>query len=314
MKAAQIEKYGDASQVVINEIERPVAGPGEVVIEVRAAALNPFDTAIRQGYMAERIPLTFPVTLGGDISGIVVEVGEGVKEFEVGDAVFGQAGAYFGASGAFAEYARTGVDRIARAPRNLNFKEAVSLVLVGASAIQALRDHIDLKPGQTIFIHGGGGGIGSVAIQIAKHIGAYVVTTATGENIDYVKGLGANEIIDYRSQDFTEVVQDLDAVLDLVGGEDFNRALDTLRKGGTAVSLVAQADEDRAKELSIKTVMQFTRATPAVLDVLRELVEKGAVVPRIGEVFPLGEAKEAFTDRESGTKGKVVLEMKAASE
>jgi len=313
MKAAQIAKYGDASQVTINEIERPVAGPGEVVIEVRAAALNPFDTAVRQGYVSENMPLTLPATLGGDIAGVVVEVGEGVKEFEVGDTVYGQAGAYFGASGAFAEYARTGADRITTAPENLDFKEAASLVLVGTSALQALRDHIDLKPGQTIFIHGGGGGIGSTAIQIAKHIGVHVITTATGENLEYVKKLGADEAIDYRSQDFAEVVHDVDAVLDLVGGDNFNKSLGILKKGGIAVSMIAQPDETRAKELGVRTIRQFTRATPERLDALRDLVEEGILVPRIGTVFKLSEAREAFIALEGGTKGKVVLKMKAES-
>jgi NADPH:quinone reductase-like Zn-dependent oxidoreductase len=313
MKAAQISKYGDASQVTINEIEQPVTGPGEVVIEVGAAALNPFDTAVRQGYVSEKMPLALPATLGGDIAGVVVEVGQGVQEFEVGDTVYGQAGAYFGASGAFAEYARTGVDRISMAPDNLDFAEAASLVLVGTSALQALKDHIDLKPGQTIFIHGGGGGIGSAAIQIAKHIGAYVITTATGENLQYVRELGADEVIDYQSQDFAEVVHDADAVLDLVGGDDFNKSLGILKKGGIAVSLIGQADETRAKELGVRAISQFTKATPERLDALRDLVEEGIVVPRIGAVFKLSEAREAFTAREGGTKGKVVLEMRAGS-
>lgn len=313
MKAAQIAEYGDASAITINEVERPVAGPGEVVVEVRAASLNPFDTAIRQGYLAERIPLTLPVTLGGDIAGVIVEVGEGVKGFNVGDAVYGQAGAYFGASGAFAEYARTGADRVARIPENIDFNEAASLVLVGASALQALRDHLNLKSGETIFINGGGGGIGSVAIQIAKHAGARVATTATGENIPYVKGLGADEVIDYKSQDFTKVVHDVDAVLDLVGGEDLNRSLSILKKGGTAVSTIGTVDEDRASEMGVKVVMQFTKATPAVLDALRELIEKGIVKPRIGRVFELSDASEAFAARESGTKGKVVLRLQPSS-
>jgi len=314
MRAAQIAAYGDASAVAVNEVERPVAGTGEVVVQIRAAALNPFDTTVRQGYVAERIPLTLPVTLGGDIAGAVTEVGENVEGLKVGDAVYGQAGAVFGASGAFAEYARTGADRVVRAPKNLDFTEAASLVLTGASALQALTDHIGLKAGQTIFIHGGGGGIGSVAIQLAKNIGARVVTTAAGENISYVKGIGADEIIDYRSQNFAEIVHGVDAVFDTVGGDDFNRSLALLKKGGIAVSMIAQADERHADELGVRAISQFTQTTPAVLDTLRELIEKGAVKPRIGKVFPLDKVVEAFTARESGLKGKVVLEMKAESE
>jgi len=313
MKAAQIEKYGGASVVTVEEVERPTAGPGEVVVDVHAAALNPFDTMVRQGYVSERIPLTFPVTLGGDIAGVVVDVGEGVQGLSVGDPVYGQAGAVFGASGAFAQYARTGADRVVRAPENLDFTEAASLVLVGASAVQALTDHIDLRPGETIFIHGGGGGIGSAAIQIAKHLGARVITTATGENIPYVRSLGADEVIDYRSQDFAEAVHDVDAVLDLVGGDGFDRSLGVLKRGGRAVTTVGQSDDRRAGELGVTALKQFTRATPAVLDTLRDLIEKGGVAPRIGKVFPLAEVREAFLAREGGTKGKVVLQMQKAS-
>jgi NADPH:quinone reductase-like Zn-dependent oxidoreductase len=313
MKAAQISKYGDASAITINEVDRPVPGPGEVVVEVRSASLNPFDTMIREGYLSERIPLTLPVTLGGDIAGVIAEVGQGVREFKAGDLVYGQAGAYFGASGAFAEFARTGADRIAKAPKNIDFNEAASLVLVGASALQALRDHLNLKSGETIFIHGGGGGIGSVAIQVAKHIGARVITTATGENIPYVTGLGADKVIDYKAQEFADMVHDADAVLDVVGGEDLSRSFDILRKGGTAVSTVGPVDEKRASELGVKAVMQFTKATPAVLDALRELIEKGIVKPRIGRVFALSDAREAFVAHETGTKGKIVLQIHPSS-
>jgi alcohol dehydrogenase len=287
MQAAQISTYGDASVVKITDIETPTPSEGQVLVEVHAASINPFDTAIRAGYMQEMIPLELPVTLGGDIAGVVTALGEGVENLAVGDKVYGQANVVAGNSGAFAEFAATAVGQVAHAPEGLDFTAAAALPLVGASTLQALKQHIGLQPGQRIFIHGGSGGIGSVAIQLAKHLGAYVATTATGEGVDYVKQLGADQVIDYKTQDFAAELQDFDAVFDCVGKEDFSKSLAILKKGGRAVSMIAQPDEAKATELGVTALMQQTQVTTAVLDELRELVEAGVVKPQVDKVFPL---------------------------
>jgi alcohol dehydrogenase len=311
MKAAQISEYGDASVVQINEIDMPVIAPGKVLVEVHASSLNPFDTKIREGYMKDMIPLRLPVTLGGDIAGIVAEVGEGITHVRVGDKIYGQANAVAGNSGAFAEFALTSGEQIAKIPKALSFAEAASLPLVGVSAIQALMHHLNLLSGQKVFIHGGAGGIGTTAIQIAKHIGAYVATTATGEGIDYVKRLGADEVIDYKSLDFSESLSDVDAVFDTVGGDDFVKSFTILKQGGRAISMAAQPDEDKAKQLGITAIMQSTHVTTTALDELRELVDAGVVTPHVDGVFRLHQIQEAFSARETGSvKGKVVLEIR----
>ncbi|HEX5797300.1 MAG TPA: NADP-dependent oxidoreductase [Candidatus Saccharimonadales bacterium] len=311
MKAAQISEYGDSSVLQINEVEKPVPKPKQVVVEVYAASLNPFDTSVRAGYVKDSMPIQLPATLGGDIAGVVSEVGDNVDSLGVGDKVYGQASVVAGNSGAFAEFAATSAKQIAKSPSNLDFKQAASLPLVGVSAMQAVSEHIDLKPGQKIFIHGGAGGIGTIAIQIAKHLGAYVATTATGDGISLVKNLGADEIIDYRSRDFSEVLNGFDAVFDTVGGDDFNKSFPILKKGGIAVTMIAQPDEAKARELGVTVVRQGTRVNTKKLNLLTKLVEEGVLVPQVNKVFPLEKIKEAFEAREGGaTKGKVVITIK----
>lgn len=310
MKAAQIKAYGDASVVEVVEIDKPSAGAGQVLVEVEAASLNPFDTIIREGYMKEMIPLQFPVTLGGDIAGTIVEVGAGVENVAVGDTVYGQANAVAGNSGALAEYAATSADQVAKAPSGLSIQEAASLPLVGVSALQALTQHINLQPGQKIFITGGSGGIGRVAIQIAKHLGAYVATTATGEGIEIAKALGADEVIDYKTQDFATLLSDYDAVFDTVRGDDTNKLLGVLKRNGVAVTMTGTFDETKANEAGVTALSQNTHVSTAALDELTRLVEDGVVKPGIGKVFALDDIQAAFTAREDGSvKGKVVIEI-----
>lgn len=307
MKAAQITQYGDASAVNVVEVDKPIAQEGQVVVEVHASSLNPFDSAVRAGYMQEMVALQLPVTLGGDIAGKVVEVGEGVDSIVVGDTVYGQANVVAGNSGAFAEYAATAAAQVAKVPSNVSIQKAGSLPLVGVSALQALTEHIGLKSGQKILITGGAGGIGQIAIQIAKHLGAYVATTATGEGVETVKALGADEVFDYKTQDYTESLSNYDAAFDTVGGEELQRIVTALKDGGIAVSMAGQPEEKEG----VSSIAQMTQVTTDKLDKLRELVEAGTVKPSVGKVFSLDEIQDAFTARESGTvSGKVVLKIK----
>jgi NADPH:quinone reductase-like Zn-dependent oxidoreductase len=307
MKAAQISEFGHADKVKINEVDTPTIKPDQVLVEVHAASINPFDTAVREGNF--EIPL--PITLGGDIAGTVVEVGSQITHVAQGDKVYGQAHAVSGASGAFAEFAATGGEQVGKAPSNLDFKEAASLTLVGQSAMQVIQGHINLQPNQKILIHGGSGGIGSVAIQIAKHIGAHVATTANGEGVDYVKKLGADEVIDYKVQKFEDLLHDFDAIFDTVGGETYKRSYEVLKPGGVIVSMIEQPDHALMEQYKVTAIAQQTQTTPESLAKLTSLIESGVIAPHVDKVFPLEQIAQAFETRESGkVLGKVVLVIK----
>lgn len=309
MKAAQINEYGHADTIKIVEIDQPRINKDQVLVEVQASSLNPFDTMVREGYVAGMIK-SLPVTLGGDIAGVVKQVGDNVTDLSEGDVVYGQANVVAGNSGALAEFAATKAEQVAKAPTNIDITEVASLPLVGVSALQALNDHIGLKADQKIFIHGGAGGIGSIAIQVAKNIGAYVATTATGEGIDYVKSLGADEVIDYKSSDFSQNLHNYDAVFDTVGGDDFTKSFSILKSGGIAVSMIADPDEAKAKELGITSIRQTTHVNTQKLNDLTKLVEDGVVKPNVGKVYNLDDVQAAFEARESGkVQGKIVIRL-----
>lgn len=310
MKAARISKYGDVSVVKIEQVGQPAPGDNQILIKVYASSINPFDAKLRAGVMKDFIPLKFPATLGGDVAGTVEGMGEKVTGLKVGDKVYGQAAVVAGNSGAFAEFAVTDFSQVAKMPKNLDFKQAASLPLVGASALQVIKNHINLKRGQKLFVHGGAGGIGSIAIQIAKHLGAYVATTATGDGINFVKSLGADEVIDYKVQDFAATLSGYDAVFDTVGGDDFNKSLDILKHGGTAVSMIAKANEAKAERLGVLAITQGTKVNTHDLGELAKLVEAGVVTPQVAEVYKLDDIAAAFAAYESGrVKGKVVVEV-----
>jgi alcohol dehydrogenase len=311
MKAAQISEYGHAEKIQVVDINKPTIEDNQVLVEVHAASLNPFDTTVREGHVKDMIS-SLPVTLGGDIAGVVREVGAGVTSARVGDKVYGQAAVVAGNSGALAEFAATKASQVATTPVNLDFTEAASLPLVGVSALQALTDHINLQPSQKLFIHGASGGIGSIAVQIAKSIGAYVAGSVRGsESIEFVKGLGVDEVIDTETQDFSELLKDYDAVFEAAGGADFDKTLEVLKRGGVAVSMLAPADEAKAQELGITAITQGTKVTTEKLQALAKLVEDGAVKPQVTKSFPLSQVQEAFEARESGkVPGKIVVIIK----
>lgn len=307
MKAAQIKQYGSAANIEVVDIDRPTAGEGQIVVEVGAASLNSFDTIVREGYMQEMVPLELPVTLGGDIAGTVVEVGEGVSSVKSGDTVYGQANVVAGNSGAFAEYSATSANQIAPVPAGVSIQQAASLPLVGVSALQALTDVINLQADQKILITGGAGGIGRIAIQIAKHLGGYVAATASAEDLEALKSLGADEVFDYANDDYTTALSDYDAAFDTAGGDELSKMVKVLKPDGIAVSMAGQPAEDR----DVKAVYHMTQVTTDVLTQLSKLVESGIVTPLVGQVFTLDEAVAAFEARESGSvDGKVVLAIK----
>jgi len=311
MKAAQLTHYGGKEAVKIADVSTPTTSDGKILVEVYAAGVNPVDWKIQLGYLKDYMPLELPATLGGDFAGIVTEVGNGVTEFRKGDEVYGQASVLAGSSGSFAEFALTNSTTIAPKPKKINFVEAGSLPLAGTSAIQAMTEHIKLKKGQKILIHGGAGGIGSMAIQIAKHLGAHVATTVSPNDMGYVKELGADQIIDYKSQKFEDVVKDYDAVFDTAGGDNANRSISVLKQGGTLVSMAGQVDEELAKIHGITAISQMSQVTTEHLHKLTELVDNGVVKIHVEKTFRLEEAVEALDYLENTPpKGKVVIRIK----
>lgn len=311
MKAAQISEYGNADIIQIVEVDKPTVQDGAVLVEVHASSINPWDTTVREGRVKEMIPLELPVTLGGDFAGVVLETGAGVTHVKAGDRVYGQAQVVAGNTGAFAEYARTKAAEVALMPSNLSFTEAAAAPLTGESALQAIVDHMHLQAGQKILIHGGAGGIGTIAIQIAKHLGAYVAATATGDGLEYVKNLGADEVIDYKTQQFEDVVHDYDAVFDTVAGETYERSFKVLKPGGIIVSMLAQPGKELMEQYQVTAIAQQTKTTVESLNALTKLIEEGVVTIHVDKTFLLDQIAEAFKAKEDGSvKGKVAIQIR----
>jgi alcohol dehydrogenase len=311
MKAAQMKGYGSSDEVI--EINENVPAPndpsaGKVLVKIKAAGINPIDWKIREGYMQQMIPLQFPSPLGMDFSGIIEKVGQGVSEFRQGDEVYGQASILSGGSGAFAEMALANADAIAHKPKSLSPQEAAGLPLVGVSAWQALVETIGLQKNQKILIHGGAGGIGSVAIQIAKHLGSYVATTVSTNDKQFAKELGADEIIDYKTQTFEELIRDYDAAFDTIGGETYSRSFKVLKRGGIIVSMLEQPNQELMKQFGVKAIFQFTQVNRDRLTKLAQWVDQNNIRVNVDKTFPLEEAGKALDyQRDVHPRGKVVL-------
>lgn len=294
MKAAQLTRYGGKDAITINEdVPEPTLGADEVLVRVHAAGVNPFDYKVQSGTYQDYFPVTFPAILGGDVSGVVEKIGDDVSGFTVGQEVYGMANAA-SSRGSFAELAPVKAVQLSEKPKTTDFTVAAALPLASVSAYQALVDYIALKPGQKILIHGGSGGIGSLAIQIAHSIGAYVATTTSAGDTDFVKSLGADEVIDYKTQDFSELLSDYDAVFDTVGGEPNIKSYTILKKGGTLVSMVQPVDEALEKQYGISYVQESTKATQERFTAITELVDSGKLVVHVDKTFPLEETAEAL--------------------
>jgi alcohol dehydrogenase len=312
MKSAQIKRYGSSEVIEINQMTpTPNLAAGKILVVVKVAGINPIDWKIREGYMQQMISLQFPSTLGMDFSGVIKQVGEGVSssDFKQGDEVYGQADVVSGGSGAFAELALANKDSIAHKPKSLSHPQAAALPLVGVSAWQALVENIGLSKDKKILIHGGAGGIGSIAIQLAKKLDAYVATTASTNDKQFVQELGADQVIDYKSQNFEDILHDYDAVFDTVGGETYRRSFKVLKKGGgIIVSMLEQPNSELMNQYGIKAIFQFTQVNRERLTKLAQWVDQNNIRVNVEKTFSLDEAGKALDyQKDVHPRGKVVL-------
>jgi len=292
-------------------VPRPEPGPGEVLVKVAAAGVGPWDGWIRSGKSA--LPQPLPLTLGSDLSGEIVAMGSGVTELRVGDQVYGVTNPQF--VGAYAEYALASAGMVSNKPTSLTHVEAASVPVVAVTAWQALFDHAQLKAGQTVVIHGAAGNVGSYAVQLAHHAGVQTVVTASTGDISAVRNLGANTVIDYRTQRFEEEVRDADAVIDLVGGETQTRSFQVLRRGGKLISAVSRPDQDLAKRYGVEATFFLVDVTSQYLTKIARFIDGGKLRTNVGAVLPLADAREAHLMLEHvrpQPKGKIVLDVGAS--
>lgn len=304
MKAIRVHQYGDAGTLKLEEIPPLSITEEQILIRIRDAGVNPIDWKIRQGYMKQVMPAAFPITIGQDFAGEVIDAGKTVTQFKVGDRVFGFA------QGTYAEYAAAPASTVAAIPNSIDFATAAALPTAGSTALQIIRDVVGVKPGMSILIHGAAGGVGSYASQIARNLGARVIGTASGADIDYLKSLAVDEVVDYKSERFEDKATGVDAVVDLVGGETLARSYAVVKKGGVLATTVQSVDGSAAKRAGIRAVQVIMKRNAADLAELARLVEKGALRPRLSKMMSLSQAKEAQELSEAGkTQGKVILKV-----
>jgi NADPH:quinone reductase-like Zn-dependent oxidoreductase len=307
MKAVFIERHGGPEELKYGVLPDPAAKRGEVVVDIHAASVNGADWKVRSG---ESYPQTkFPYVLGRDFSGVVSAVGEGVEDLAVGDPVF--AVCDVGQEGAYAEKIAIKASIVARKPASISHVDAAALALAGLTALVSIEDTLKLRAGETILIQGGAGGVASIAIQLAKHIGARVITTASAANHAYLRGIGADQIIDYNAQDFTKMVSGCDAVFDTVGGDVTQRSFAVLKPGGRAAFIASGAQAPKPARGEVQSLRPQVGRDRPHLDRIVELVGKGALrVPEITR-FPLSEAAAAHkVSQARHFRGKLVLQVR----
>lgn len=326
MKALQLVGYGAIKDsLAFNEVKKPIVQANDVLIEVRAAAINPIDKSIILGNLQSMLPIPIPSTCAYDVSGIVVEKGNEVGNFEIGDLVYSRVPQE--QMGTIAEYVAVNTAAVSKKPGNISFEEAASLPLAGLTALQSL-EHVGIKENDKILIHAGSGGVGSLAIQYAKAKGAYVYTTTSTDNVKWVKALGADSVIDYKTEDYKTIVKDADIVFDTLGKNYTADAFEVIKQGGKVVSVAGPLDEESAKmfgmadyklpeelaklssgkEASYKFI--FMHPNGGHLDQIKSLVEDEKIKPVIDKVYSFEESIEAFIHLASGrAKGKIVIKI-----
>ncbi|GAB4908818.1 MULTISPECIES: NADP-dependent oxidoreductase [Mycobacterium] len=337
MKAFALTRYGKQNSVSAVERDVPELRDDDVLVQIHAASVNPLDLKIRNGELKPLLPYQLPVVLGNDLAGIVVKTGPRVRRFAPGDAVYAKPSQE--RIGAFAEYLAVDENDVAKKPDRLDMNQAAALPLVGLTAWQALVKKAQLRPGQKVLIHAGSGGLGTVAIQLAKHLGAIVATTTSTKNVEWVKALGADVVIDYKTQDFAALLRDYDVVLDTLGGQTLEKSLLVLKPGGKVISVAGPPEPGfardfganwlliqamrvlsfsirrKAKRRSVSYSFLFMTASGDQLRQLGALVDSGVIRPVIDRVFPFDATLDALAYVESGrATGKVVVAVTEAGE
>lgn len=313
MKAIVFDRFGGALHG--SEITTPLPSDHEVQIRIKYSGVNPVDYKIREGLLQNRMEHGFPLIPGWDAAGIISAVGTNVRDFKVGDEVFAYVRKAVIQDGTYAEYVTFEADNVAPKPKNISFAQAAAIPLVALTAWQALFDMAQLKKDETVFIPAGAGGVGSLAIPIAKHAGARVYSSASSKNHDYVHKLGATEVIDYTKEDFVAKMKELvpegvDVVFDTMGGENLQRSFDMLKPGGRIVSIVAKPDAEQAAKRQVKAGYVFVRPNGKQLREIGQLIEAGVIPPPHIEEMDLSQASEAQDNVKQGhTKGKIVLKV-----
>ena len=333
MKAFIIDRYGSKDGVRAGEMPDPELQEDDVLVQIHAASINPVDSKIRDGEFKLILPYRFPLILGNDVAGVVVRVGSRVRRFKPGDEVYARPD--LDRIGAFAEFIAIKEDAVAEKPKNLSMEEAASIPLVGLTAWQVLVERAHLQPGQKVLIHAGSGGVGIIAIQLAKHLGAIVATTTSTENLDWVKRLGADIVIDYKKDDFATILQDYDVVLNSLGAETLEKSLRILKPGGKLISISGPPDPDFAKDRGLSWTLRllmrllssrirkkakrhhvsysflFMKPSGEQLREIGSLIDAGIIRPVLDRVFPFEATKEAMAYVETGrAKGKVVVKVR----
>jgi alcohol dehydrogenase len=333
MKAFIVDRYGSKDGVRAGEMPDPEVRNDDVLVQIYAASVNPVDFKIRDGKLKFILPYRLPFALGNDLAGVVVRVGSAVRRFKPGDEVYARPDK--DRIGAFAEFISIKEDAVANKPKKLTMEEAASIPLVGLTAWQALIERANLKSGQKVLIHAGSGGVGTFAIQLAKHLGAIVATTTSTANLDWVQRLGADIVIDYRKDDFDQLLHDYDVVLDTLGGEALTKSLRVLKSGGKLISISGPPDPDFAKEIGATWIVRlamrmlsyrvrkrakrhhvsysflFMRPSGDQLRQIGSLIDSEIIRPVVDRVFPFEATKAALAYVEKGrTKGKVIVKMR----
>lgn len=330
MKAAYINRYGKIDDVQLDEQSKPPITENDVLIKIHAASINPLDLRVLEGEFKAIQPVKFPFILGNDFAGTVVQVGPNVKQFKAGDEVYAKTDQ----NGAFAEYTVVHQSSLALKPQNISMELAASLPLVSLTAWQALVEIAKVQAGQKVLIHAGSGGVGSIAIQLAKHLGATVATTTSGKNAQWVKALGADIIIDYKTTDFEKELKDYDVVLDTQGGKILEKSLNVLKRGGRIISISGPPDRafaeaikanwllkcvipllswsirNKAKKRGISYSFLFMQPNGQQLSEISKLVESEKINPIVDKIYTFSEIKDAFQYVNTGrAKGKVILKI-----
>lgn len=308
MKAIRIHEFGGPGVLTYEDAPTPVPADDEVLIKIFASGVNPIDAKIRAGAAQKKFPVTLPLIPGWDVSGEIESVGKNVLNLRKGDEVYSRPDPR--CNGTYAEYAVVKANEVNAKPKSIDHDKAAAVPLAGLTAWQGLFEHGDLKAGQKVLIHAASGGVGSFAVQFAKWKGAYVIGTASEENLDFLFDLGADDAIDYQHEKFEDKVKDIDLVFDLVGGETQRRSLQVLKDGGRLVTTLAPENHAEAAKKHVTIVGYLAKSYPADLQQIADLIDSGKITPIVTEIFELKDAAKAHAQIDSHhIRGKIVLRV-----